>query len=216
MSEAGSDVSSGKRKVLFVFESNDAQAKSLAESFASTWEKSGFETLAPQSEGSDLDWASSIGARLSEANVVVGFLSGRSVSSEVFVQQIESARELSQERRGRPSVWIVRVDFIGIAPEPLSAIEGENGTYSIEAGDGPEPVGGELLKAIDAKLEVKAVEPVKPTKGLRLMPVTPKKAPVVKMVPAKADEPAPPLPSELEPVGGASPLSSEFYIDRFE
>lgn len=214
MSEAGSDVSSGKRKVLFVFESNDAQSKTLAESMGSVWGASGYETLAPTHGGSDLDWASSFGAELSQANVVVGFVSSYSVSSEVFAQQIESARELSRERRGRPSVWIVRVDFIGAVPEPMQAIENENGEFSFETGANPEQVASALLKAVDAKFAVKAVESVKPRKGLRLLPVTSRKPPEVKIVTAKPDTLPPPLPAELEPVGGAAPLSSEFYIER--
>jgi len=214
MSEAGSNVSSGKRKVLFVFESNDAQSKSLAETLDSEWGKAGIESWAPTSEGSDLNWASAFGEKLSEANVVVGFLSSRSVTSEVFTQQMESARELSQERRGRPSVWIVRVDFIGIAPEPMQSIENENGEFSFENGDNPDQVASELLKAVDAKLAVKTVESVKPRKGLRLLPSSHKKTPEVKIVTAKTGAPPPPLPAELEPVGGAAPLSSEFYIER--
>lgn len=157
-----------------------------------------------------VEWAKEIEQRIRDAHAVIGLLSEDSSRSEMIAFEIENAHEASQQQQGRPRLLPIRINFTGPLPEPLSGILDPIQYVLWEDPRDDQRVASEVLQALTSLAPLKPVVRIVPTKGLRLMP-----RPAVQPRPvaaAKAAAPAMPLP--LEPIGGAVPLNSDFYVVR--
>jgi hypothetical protein len=169
---------------------DDRVAAVLHEHFS----KAGHEVAVDRSQTGSLDWAVRIQRMLEEADAVVPLISKESAGDEVMGFEVEVAQEAQRRRKGRPVLLPVRVDYTGPLPEPAGAILGQL-PYQLWGGEEDEP--GMLAEIAEI---------------LRHLPegVLPPPAPRRTGVSPIIAQPGP----RLEPVGGAVPLDSGFYVSR--
>jgi len=136
-----------------------------------------------------VEWAREIERQVRTAEAVVPLISAAALPSEMFAYEIQIAHEAAQERGGKPRLLPVRVGYGGMLPEPLEGILGPLQSCMWESPNDDQRVVDEVIKA------------------LRSPPAPPdRRAPNLSSLAT--------LPDELEPVGGAVPLSSRFYVER--
>ena len=210
------DSSNGQRRIAFVLRRDDERTHELATVVEERLVAEGYQvTLDSAKAEASLEGAAEVGARLRESNVVCAFLSQGAAFDEEFDQNVETAREAARSQAGRPAVFVIRVGYSGPALENVSASESLRPALVWENEASTESLVGDLLGALKDLFTVKAVVDTTPRKGLRLMPVADKEPrkwiPPAELVPSAG---LAPIPSELEHVGGASPLHSEFYMER--
>ncbi|MBI2946458.1 MAG: AAA-like domain-containing protein [Verrucomicrobia bacterium] len=156
-----------------------------------------------------VEWAKEIEQKIRDAHAVIGLLSEDSSRSEMIAFEIENAHESSQQQQGRPRLLPIRVNFTGPLPEPLSGILDPIQYVLWEDPRDDQRVVSEVLTALKSLAPSKPPVRIIPTKGLRLMP-----RPAVQPRPLAVAKTAPSMPLPLEPIGGAVPLNSEFYVVR--
>ena len=157
-----------------------------------------------------VEWAKEIERQIRDADAVVPVLSETSIQSEMMGFEIEHAHEAAQQQHGRPALLPVRIQYAGALPEPLAGILDSIQYILWEGPQDNERLTARLIDALKALIPARTTVRVAPVKGLRLMP---RPAPPPRPVkPPEAPLPAGPLP--LEPVGGAVPLRSDFYLVR--
>jgi hypothetical protein len=160
-----------------------------------------------------MDWAKELEAQIREADAVVPLISEASLSSEMMAFEVEHANEIARATNGRPALMPVRVDYTGPLIEPMAGILDPiqyilwDGEYANEG------LVAELTYALK-HLEPAAPSTALPEKGERLTPKLVARIQKAKPEPAESTEPISTLPRALESVGGAVPLSSEFYLPR--
>jgi hypothetical protein len=147
-----------------------------------------------RSQTGSIDWAVRIQQMIEEADAVVPLISQQSASDEVMGFEVEVAQEAQRRRKGRPVLLPVRVDYTGPLPAPSGAILDQL-PYQLWEREEDEPG---ILAEIDEILR-HLPEGVLP-------PPAPRRTGLASII-------APAGP-RLEPVGGAVPLHSEFYISR--
>lgn len=152
-----------------------------------------------------IEWAKEIELKTRSAHAVIPLLSETSVHSEMMSFEIENAHEAAQQQQGHPRIFPVRIVYEGPLPDPLAGFLDpiQYFLWQTEADD-QRLISG-LLNALKQLAPAKAPLRIVPTKGIRIMPKS--AAPALKPV-------APSTPLLLEPVGGAVPLNSEFYLMR--
>ena len=148
-----------------------------------------------------MEWAKEIEHQIRTADAVVPFLSETSIQSEMMAFEIEIAHETAQTHQGRPRLLPVRVNYSGPLPEPISGILNPIQYLLWQGPQDDQRLATELLSALEPLPLPQPTAPVVPTKGKRLAP------------PAAAPG-FPVSASALEPVGGAVPIDSEFYVVR--
>jgi len=157
-----------------------------------------------------VEWAKEIEQKIRDAHAVIGLLSEDSSRSEMIAFEIENAHESSQQQQGRPRLLPIRVNFTGPLPEPLSGILDPIQYVLWEDPRDDQRVVSEVLAALKGLTPSQPPVRIVPTKGLRLMA-----RPAIQPRPvAVAKAAAPTMPLPLEPIGGAVPLNSEFYVIR--
>jgi hypothetical protein len=151
-------------------------------------------------------WAQEIEQQIRTADAVVPLLSAEAANSEMMGFEIEIAHESAQTQHGRPVLLPIRVAFQDPLPEPLASILDPIQYILWRGTDDNEAV---VEKVLDALRNLPAVAPepavVTPPKGTRL---------VAKPFPLPKGRAAVPGGLPIEPIGGAVPLDSAFYIVR--
>jgi hypothetical protein len=145
-----------------------------------------------------IEWAADIERQLRQADFVVPLLSADSIRSELIAFEIETAHEAAQQS-GRPQPVPVRVNYAGPLPEPLDDILRAKDCLIWTGPRDDERVLAELLEKLRGAAPMKPLVRIAVHKGLRLLPRS-----------GSAEG----LARPLETVGGAIPLTSEFYVIR--
>lgn len=168
----------------------------------------GFKTWIDRNLTHGIEWARDIEEQIRSAHAVVPLLSESSIRSEMICFEIENAHEAAQQQQGRPRLFPIRIAFDAPLPDPLAGILDPIRHIVWQSPADNQRVLGELLKALEEVAPVKTPIRIAPSKGLRIVPRPISSAPS----PQATAVPAVPLP--LEPVGGAVPLNSDFYVLR--
>lgn len=203
--------SAGSLRVALIYRRDSSPDEHVLKLLEAELKRLGFDVWMDKSTKFGVDWAHEVEKQIRTAHVVVPLLSDLSVSSEMVAFEIENAHEAAQRQQGRPRLIPIRVTNSAPLPEPLAGI-----LDPIKAlqWDSPEDDERLLAEVMDALKNISSAPPpvrVVPGKGLRLVPSSPGPMRIVKSA-ARPAVPSAPLP--LEPIGGAVPLNSEFYIPR--
>jgi hypothetical protein len=154
-----------------------------------------------------MGWAQEIERQIRQADVVIPLLSENLAENEMFAFEVELAHEASQKQAHPAHFLPVRVNYGGPLPELLAGIL--NPVPHL-AWQGPQDDGrftAELLDRFQNFAAVVGAPPPKPA-ALRVLPRA-----LVNRKPMPASSPEEPF-SDLEPAGGAVPLSSKYYVAR--
>ena len=154
-----------------------------------------------------VEWAKEIERQIRTADAVVPLLSTGSILSEMMGFEIEIAHETAQNQHGRPCLLPVRVNYTGPLMEPLASILDPIQYILWESPGDDQRLLDEILAALKNLPAFKPAPPAPPAKGSRLMPRP--AAP-----PASVPAPAAGGVRALEPLAGAVPLDSKFYLIR--
>lgn len=150
-----------------------------------------------------VEWAKEIERQIRTADAVIPLLSASSAASEMMGFEIEIAHETAQTHQGRPRLLPVRVSYPEPLPEPMASVLDPIQYFLWQTPQDNEPL---LQHIVEAFKHLPRPEPEvpKPAKGARL---------TAQAVPLPA-QPAVPSSPAIEPIGGAVPLDSAFYIVR--
>jgi len=163
--------------------------------------KAGYRVFLDRRGSIGTTWAQDLERQLEHSDLVIILLSEQSAPSEMLAFEVEMADAIATEHSGRPDLMPVRLNLRSPLPETLSGIlhhreffwdpDTERHKSRIVAWRGPGD-DQKLLSHILLRLS-----------SIPAAPVTPIRVPV-----------HPPPAPELEPLGGAVPLESTFYIQR--
>jgi len=156
-----------------------------------------------------VEWAREIEREVRNADAALVLLSAGSVQSEMLAFEVEMAHEAAQKQKGRPKLLPVRVQYEGPLPELLAGLLNHIQYHLWQGPADDERVCADVLKGLQ-ELPPKAPPTIAPAAPPTLLRVTPRPP----VAPRPVPKPAVVFRPELEPVGGAVPLSSEFYIQR--
>lgn len=172
----------------------------------------GFQVFTDKHLSVGVEWAKEIERQLREADAVIPLLSASSAQSEMIAYEVELVHEAAQIGGGRPHLFPIRVNYDGPLPELLGQmIDGISALVWNGPDDSPHLI-TELVAKLRALSPVKPAEPaVKPVAVRLAARPSAKPKPAIRVV---APVPAPTIPSALEPIGGAVPLHSEYYLVR--
>lgn len=112
---------SGKQKVSLLYKRDalpDEDLLRIIEQFLTTL---GFEVFMDRKLVVGMDWYKEIERQIRSSDAVIPLLSALSVQSEMVSYEIQIANEEAQ-RRGKPRLLPVRVNFTGVLPETLAPI----------------------------------------------------------------------------------------------
>ena len=199
-------------KVVFLHKKGSPEDEALLRSLEGRIASEGFQVFVDRNQSMGVDWAREIEDRIRTADAIVPLLSANSLQSEMLVFQVEHAHEAAQQK-GRPRLLPVRLKLEGSLPEPLAGIAAAAPELAWSGPNDNEPVAAALLGILKTLAPAQAPVRIVVSKGLRLMPrAGTGERPVLSATPLRV---APlPVPPPLEPVGGAVPLHSEFYLIR--
>jgi AAA-like domain/TIR domain len=171
----------------------------------------GFEVLTDRQLAVGVEWAREIEARIRRADAVIPILSPGAAQSEMIAYEVEVADETAQRANGRPRMLPVRVNYSGPFPEMLFRVLDAVQVFSWRGREDDQRLVSDLVKALQ---EIpRAMEaPAMPKPLVFRLKTHPSAAPELPGAPVNA--PGAPIPARLEPVGGAVPLDSEFYVIR--
>lgn len=158
-----------------------------------------------------VDWARQIERELRSADAVIVLLSAASIQSEMLCYEVEIASEAGHQQDGRPQLIPIRVNYDGAIPEILSGILAPFGYHQWRGSQDD----GSLTTNIGRLLESMPPRAAAPPVEGRPLRLAPRAAAAPRPI---AGAPTPGstfvFKAELEPIGGAVPLSSKFYITR--
>jgi hypothetical protein len=153
-----------------------------------------------------VQWAQEIERQIRTADAVIPLLSAEAADSEMMGFEIEIAHESAQTQHGRPALLPVRVNFRDPLPEPLASILDPIQYILWQGPEDNETLLEQLLEALRDLPPLPPEPAVAPLpKGTRL---------VAKPVPLPTGRGPAPGGLPIEPIGGAVPLDSAFYIVR--
>lgn len=203
-----SDTSFTRRRlrVVLLYRRNTQPDEAVAQFLEERLAEKGLSVFIDRQLALGVPWAQEIERQIRTADAVIPLLSADSVASEMMGFEIEIAHESAQNQHGRPKLLPVRVAFGDPLPEPLSSIL-DPIQYSLwESPDDNTALLKNLIEALKAIPPAAVPEPQPMPKGTRL---------VSKPVPLPQDR-APGAAGGLpiEPIGGAVPLDSAYYIVR--
>jgi len=188
----------------------DGHVSALLEAVLS---EAGHEVFIDRGGSSGVDWAKLIEEKIRHADVVIALLSEHSIHSEIFGFEVEHSHDAAQSQHGKPHLIPVRVAFSDPLPDSLGAILDSLVYHFWEGPQDDARLRQDILNALAAVRPAAPPVRVSVAKGLRLLP---RPTPLPKPVNVKLEAPATPAPQApvLEPVGGAVPLNSPFYLQR--
>lgn len=211
MSEnSASAPATGLTRVVILSRSSDEVESNLARHLEQQLIQGGYSVFVDRNPETSIEWAQKISEEIKSASVLVPFLSESSIANEMWAYQIESAHDTAQKQSGRPALIPVRVAWNGDLPEPIGGILDPIEHLLWETEEDNASVAEKLVGRIKDLSEKQPLR-VSVSKGLRLVPRAVSKPKPIRIVPAE-HKPSGPLP--LEPVGGAVPLNSDFYLKR--
>jgi hypothetical protein len=153
-----------------------------------------------------VEWAQEIERQIRTADAVIPLLSAEAAESEMMGFEIEIAHESAQTQHGRPVILPIRVNYHDPLPEPLASILDP---IQYILWQGPEDDEALLEKVLESlhNLPPLPSEPAVPQspKGGRL---------VARPIPLPQSRGVVAGRLPIEPIGGAVPLDSGFYIVR--
>ena len=156
-----------------------------------------------------IEWAKEVERRIRTADAVVPLLSSSSIQSEMFCFEIENAHDAAQEQHGSPRLLPVRIELSETLPEPLGGILDQLVYARWDGKQDDIRVVGELVAALDQVPRKRSANEFAPKLGVRPLPQAVER----KSRGADGDPTLAPAPA-IEPIGGAVPLSSKFYLTR--
>ena len=200
------------KQVVILVKSDEAQDQKLATHIETSLIKSGHSVFVDRESQTSMAWASNLTHQIKSADAIVPLLSDAACQSEIISFQIEVAHDAAQKQNGQPAMIPCRVGFTGDLAEPIAGILAPITHLLWETEEDNVDVITDLNERLErvesrskpAKLELKP--------GLRLVAKSaPTPKPIRVTIPVQK-KPKGPLP--LEPVGGAVPLHSDFYMSR--
>lgn len=157
-------------------------------------------------------WAQKVNEQIQQADAVIPLISSRAMRSEMFGYEVELAHQAAQTQHGSPRIFAVRIVYTGPLPEPLNIILDPLHFILWEAEMDNEKILDEVLDGLRHLPEVEKPVLVDIKKGTRLMPppgIQPQSQQFANVSAGSSN-----AARDLEPIGGAVPLDSEFYIER--
>jgi DNA-binding SARP family transcriptional activator len=146
----------------------------------------GYAVFTDRGTASGVDWATEIERQVRTADAVIPLLSPASVGSEILADELQIARDAAL-RQGRPRLLAVRIHDADPLPEPLGSLFGPTAVMRWEGPEDDERLVAELCRA----LRDPDASP---------LPIAPPAAVAPRV--------------RHEPVGGALPVGSPFYVVR--
>ena len=201
----------GEVRVVLLYKRNLVTDEHVLELLETELSRQGYRVWIDRNFTLGVAWAKEIDQQIRSAHAVVPLLSESAARSEMMGFEIENAHEAAQQQQGRPSVLPVRIGYTGPLPEPLAGILDPIPCVLWEGPQHDQRLVSEVSAALRNLGPAQASLRVTPAKGLRLVP-RPLTGPASDLPGAPST--APYVPPVLEPVGGAVPLSSEFYLVR--
>jgi hypothetical protein len=211
MSESSeSSPGTGLPRVVVLYRPTDEQEAQLARHLEKQLIQKGHSVFLDRNPETSIEWATKIADEIKSANVLIPFLSEAAITNEMLVYQVETAHDTAQSQKGLPAIVPVRVNWNGDLPQPIGGILDPIEHILWETEEDNQSVSDKVIERI---LSLSQKQPLRlpVSKGLRLVPRPVNKPSPIRIVP-KEHKPSGPLP--LEPVGGAVPLNSDFYIKR--
>ena len=202
-----------RARVALVYQRTAEPDEQLATFIEHKLVEEGFSVFVDRHTSFGIEWAEDIQQQLGDADAVIALLSAESCHNEMVLFQIEHAREVAESQHGLPKMIPVRVNYTG----PLEGSVGSIDPLQFIFWDGPHADAGLVTELVYAlgHLPAKSEAPAQPA---------PPPKPVVRLASREVTQrredlhPRKPLPLhpslDLEPVGGAVPLNSEFYLQR--
>ncbi|MFT4688208.1 MAG: AAA-like domain-containing protein [Verrucomicrobiia bacterium] len=206
------DDQTDNRRVAILYKRGAQPDEALVELLETELTAAGFQVFIDRHLEVGMDWARELETQIREADAVVPLISEASLSSEMMAFEVEHANDVARATNGRPALMPVRVDYTGPLTEPMAGILDPiqyilwDGEYTNEG------LVAELTYALKS-LAPAASSAALPEKGERLTPKLAARIEKAKVKP-ELEELVSTLPRALESVGGAVPLSSEFYLPR--
>jgi hypothetical protein len=173
----------------------------------------GFQVFTDKHLTVGVEWAKEIETSIKSADAVVPIISAGAAQSEMIAYEVEIAHEAAQRSNGRPRLFPVRIGFSGQLPELLARILDPIQYYLWRGPEDDQRLISELVKGLQTlprSADANAAPKPAPLR-LRPRPTATSKTPVASAKPLTTTAP---VPEKLEPVGGAVPLDSEFYLVR--
>jgi class 3 adenylate cyclase len=175
--------------VALLYRRNAQPDETLLEFLEEEFRKFGYEVFIDRHLPIGVEWAKEIERKLWSADAVVPLLSSSSIQSEMLAYEVQMAHEASQQQQGKPRLLPVRVNYEGPLPEPLPGILDPIEYVLWQGVDDNQRMVESLLKSLETPAAAQTERPVRPARTT--------------------------IPLEqLEPVGGAVPIGSKFYVFR--
>ena len=201
---------SDRLRVVILFRSVEDQERRLALYLEKQLLQKGYSVFLDRAAETSIQWAAEIADAIRSAHVVVPFLSELAVANEMLAFQVEIAHDTAQRHEGRPALIPIRIHWHGDLPDPVGGIL-DPIEHLLWEGESDNAVVAENLLQRIAKAMRRTPASSNVSKGLRLVPRPVSKPRPVRIIP-EPRKPAGPLP--FEPVGGAVPLHSDYYLKR--
>jgi len=192
-------------KVILLYKSGASPDAELALSLESGLRRKGHMSFMGCRKSTGLLWAREMEQELGAAELVVVLISAASAQSELVAYELEVASQVAEKRGGLPVILPVRVFYKGPLSEPLAALlqplefewSAEEERYLSRMVFWRSPTDDralvELISERISELSANRLECSAASAG---------------------ESHSPPRPPVLEPLGGAVPLESKFYIER--
>jgi DNA-binding SARP family transcriptional activator len=214
----------GGQRVALLYKRNAQPDEQLLKLLEARLRARGFQIFIDRHLTIGVEWAKEIERQIRTSDAVIPLLSIASIPSEMLQYEVEIAHEAARQQNGRPRLLPVRIRDTGPLPEGLAAILDPLEYALWEGPQDDERLVTELLRALDSEW------PLAPAVGRAPAPPlvrgagsVPTSQPPVGSVRSQEGLPAsaasgssgsPESTATLEPVGGAVPLDSPFYVAR--
>lgn len=197
-------------RVVILFRSAEDPEKRLALYLEKQLLRNGYSVFLDQAAKTSIQWATEIADAIRSAHVVVPFLSEPADANEMLAFQVEIAHDAAQKHEGRPALIPIRIHWHGDLPDPVGGILDPVEHFLWEGEADNAAVAENLLQRM-AKVARRSPARSAVSKGLRLVPRPISKPRPVRIIP---EPPKPTGPLPFEPIGGAVPLYSNYYLKR--
>jgi len=146
---SGTSPSANALRVCLLHKSNAQPDHRLLELLQSELSRRGCEVFLDKHLAAGVEWARQIEDRIRGSQAVIALLSAASVQSEMLACEVEIAHQAGQERRGRPLLLAVRIQYAGPLPDPLGSILNPLPCFHWESPADDERLVAELVRALE-------------------------------------------------------------------
>jgi len=137
----------GRKAVILYAPAIDADA-GLMKSLEARLTQADFEVFAKRHPSVGLEWASSLGSKIVESDVVIPLLSPESVLDPMILSEIQLAQESRQQNSGRPVLIPVLLAGVTVSA-PLATLFQSGAAIRLEEGRDREAILDLVLKAVE-------------------------------------------------------------------